>query len=39
MMHLLKFHDRPNIFEPKVSSFIGILEEFFNKHYLDADKI
>jgi hypothetical protein len=39
MTHLPKFHDRPNIFMPKVSSFIGILEEFFNEDYLDADKI
>ncbi len=39
MTHLPKFHDRPNISAPKVSSFIGILEEFFNEDYLDVDKI
>ncbi len=39
MTHLLEFHGHPNIFVLDVSSFIGMLEEFFNEDYMDANKI
>jgi hypothetical protein len=37
--HFLEFHGSPDISMPDVSSFIGMLEEFFNEDYTDANKI